>query len=77
METLSFPSPSVILKPSPRLPPISDSQPKKPVKPRGNASKPANKPAVASTATQDGAVTKTKQTKSRNGMKNRSLTRTS
>jgi hypothetical protein len=71
MATVDIPSPSVILSKSPHVSPTVQLQPKKPVKPRGSPpSKPPNKTQASSTAkvTQDGAVTKPKQSKSRNGM---------
>ena len=68
METISIPSPTVFLRKSPLLKPVPDLPQKKAVKARSNVSRPANKPAVA--ATQGGAVTKPKQSKSRNGRPN-------
>jgi hypothetical protein len=61
---IQIPSPSVFLRKSPVLPSAPVVQPKKAAiaKPKVNAPpKPANKPV------QDGAVTKPKQSKSRNG----------
>ncbi len=72
METISIPSPTVFLKKSPLLEPVPNLPQKKPVKVKTNASKPPNKPAVA--ATQGGAITKPKQSKSRNGTDNHYVT---
>jgi hypothetical protein len=72
METISIPSPSVFLKKSPLLKPLDEVPQKKAVKPRKTAStKPSSKPAVAPNATQDGAIAKPKQSKSRNGMEHK------
>ena len=75
METISIPSPTVFLRKSPLIAPVPDKSPKKPVKARGTVPKPAKKPAAVPT-TQDGAITKPKQSKSRNGMDYKSMIRT-
>lgn len=66
---IQIPSPSVFLKKSPELKPVPEPPPiKKPAKPRPNAPpKPSGKPGNAANTTQDGAITKPKQSKSRNG----------
>ncbi|KIW47421.1 uncharacterized protein PV06_00118 [Exophiala oligosperma] len=64
---IQIPSPSVFLKKSPILTPAPTVPPKRPAvaKPKGNATvKPPNKSALA---VQDAAITKPKQSKSRNG----------
>ncbi|KIW17369.1 hypothetical protein PV08_04563 [Exophiala spinifera] len=64
---IQIPSPSVFLKKSPILTPAPTVPPKRPAvaKPKGNVtSKPSNKSALA---VQDAAITKPKQSKSRNG----------
>ncbi|ETN40015.1 uncharacterized protein HMPREF1541_04290 [Cyphellophora europaea CBS 101466] len=69
---IEIPSPSVFLKKSPIIRPVPDPPPgpvkKQPSKPRPNtAPKGSTKPGAASSTTQDGAITKPKQSKSRNG----------
>lgn len=67
---IQIPSPSVFLKKSPVLEPTSTLPTvKKSVKSRitTTTTKPAGKPTVAAGGTQDGAITKPKQSKSRNG----------
>ena len=66
METISIPSPTVFLRKSPLLKPVPNPTPKKPVKAKSKVSKPPDKSAVA--IGQDGAATKPKQSKSRNGI---------
>lgn len=76
METISNPSPANFLKRSPLLKPVSDIPKSKPVKPRGTAApKSSSKTALTNTATQETAVTKPKQSKSRNGTHERSTPR--
>ena len=66
-----IPSPSVLFRPSPVLKPTQHTPLKKNVKPRNNASsKAAPKSAIRASAVKDGAITKPKQSKSRNGMSN-------
>ena len=66
---VQIPSPSVFLQKSPLIKPVTELAPLKKslVKPRNASDKTSSKAATASTAVHDGAITKPKQSKSRNG----------